>query len=63
MARRTPQTFLKRQREQKRAEKARQKLAKREARKQGLVPMDGDPYADVDPDAVEQTDEETTASE
>jgi hypothetical protein len=35
LARRTPQSFLKRQRELKRAEKARQKLLKREARKHG----------------------------
>jgi hypothetical protein len=46
VARRTPQTFQKRQREQKRAEKATRKLAKREARKQGLVSDDMNP-ADV----------------
>ena len=44
VARRSPQSILKRQREQKRAEKARAKLAKREARKagDGLV-LDDDP--------------------
>jgi hypothetical protein len=59
VARRTPQTFLKRKREQKRAEKARQKEAKREARKAGLVPMDVDPYAEPD-ESVEETDDATS---
>ena len=56
MARRSPQTFLKRQREQKRAEKARQKLAKREARKDGTLEVASDedsPMSDLDESANE----------
>ena len=57
VARRTPQTFLKRQREQKRAEKARQKQAKREARKldapDGEAPLDsGDELEDTADDSI-----------
>ena len=63
MARRTPQTFLKRQREQKRAEKARQKLAKREARKLGLVSEDDTAPGDAPPFGSADADDQSTGAD
>ena len=57
MARRTPQTFQKRQREQKRAEKATRKLAKREERKLGFVSDDTNPVDVPLPDAADAADQ------